>query len=100
MDPLQASWQAIILPFRAAGWCWDAGQWAHKKWKLWRRPPAFGDARFATCRELTGGGGFPIGRMNRKLIRTHHESCVLMFGARGAGKSLTMGATLHHGRRP
>lgn len=86
----------ITYPVHVVNGAWFASAWAMKRWKLWRRKPAFGDAKLATSRDLAGGEGFPIGRLGRMLIRTHHESCVLMFGARGAGKSLTMGATLHH----
>lgn len=96
MDALRSCWEVIAFPFRLAGWSWEAARWAHTKWKLWKRQPAFGDARLATLRDLKGGEGFLVGRLNGKLIRTHQEACVLMFGARGAGKSLTMGATLHH----
>lgn len=96
MTLYQALWEIIIFPFRAAAWCWETCAWAKKTWQLWRRAPAFGNAKLATAKDLAGGTGFPVGKLGRKLIRTHHESCVLMFGARGAGKSLTMGATLHH----
>lgn len=86
----------IALPFRMVGWCWTGARWTWKRLKLWRRAPTFGNARLATFRNLSGGEGFPVGMLNRRLVRTHAESCVLMFGARGAGKSLTMGATLHN----
>jgi type IV secretory pathway TraG/TraD family ATPase VirD4 len=96
MDPFHASLQVIGFPIRAASGCWKAFAWTHKKWQHWRRQPAFGNGRLATQRALSGTDGFPVGFLERKLVRAHHESCVLMFGARGAGKSLTMGATLHH----
>lgn len=96
MAPFQPIFDVVAFPFRAAGWGWEACKWGKKTWKQWRRTPTWGTARLATRRELANGEGFPLGFLQRQLVRTHHESCVLMFGARGAGKSLTMGATLHH----
>ena len=96
MSVIKPVWFAVTIPFHAAGACWKAAKWTHKTYKLWRREPTFGNAKLATARDLSHGEGFPLGKLNGRLVRTHHEGCVLMFGARGAGKSLTMGATLHH----
>ncbi|MEQ1711751.1 MAG: type IV secretory system conjugative DNA transfer family protein [Hyphomicrobium sp.] len=96
MGPYQPIWIVMSFPFHAARAGWQAGRWLAKQWKLRTRSPTFGSGRLATSRDLPAGEGYPIGRLGRRLVRTHHESCVLMFGARGAGKSLTMGATLQH----
>lgn len=89
-------WAVMSYPFRAAWWCWETYRWARKKWKLWRRKAPFGDAKLAEWAAFKGNTGFPLGKKGTKLVRAHHESCVLMFGARGAGKSLTLGGVLYH----
>jgi type IV secretion system protein VirD4 len=78
---------------------YKAQKWLRKKIKMWRRQPAYGVSKWATDAELTAAGhfkpvGFVAGVRNGKVIYSGPESCVLMAGMRGSGKSLTMCASL------
>lgn len=99
----EAAWIAafpFICGFKLAASLWQVVAWLVERHKAWKRAPPFGNARWATVRELrkTGnltGSGFVVGRLNGRVVRTRSEYSCLMFGRPGAGKSLTMGATLH-----
>lgn len=102
----EAAWIAafpFVCGFKVASWLWFAARWSWKRFKGWGRKPPFGDARWATTKDLNKAGnltgtGFVVGRLDRKLVRTRSEYSCLMFGRPGSGKSLTMGATIHAAR--
>jgi len=100
--------QSVLFPFWVA-WrvccdVWNVVHWVRSSVKAWRRKPAYGEADWATDKELKKAGlagpeGYCIGRRGKRLIFSHRESCVLTQGARGVGKSLTMGATINRASR-
>lgn len=94
-DTLWAFWFPFDLTFRLLSEFWKALKWLTRLFK--NRKPAYGDARFAGENELKAyrkPGGYIIGRLRGKPLSTHEESCIIMLGKRGSGKSNTMGCTL------
>lgn len=86
------------LAYAAAISCADAWKWLHRR----LRKPAYGTASWANLNTLnTNPTGFTLGKLPHwrcfnTTIYADQEACVIMVGQRGAGKSLTMGATLRH----
>lgn len=99
----EAAWIAFapfIFAYKAAALLVAGAKWAVDLIKQLRRAGTFGDAHWATTRELRragnlSGNGYVVGKLNGCLVRTHSDYSCLMFGRPGSGKSLTMGATLH-----
>ncbi len=90
----------FVCAFKLAAWLWRCAAWLHSRYKSWQRELPFGDARWATLRDLRKSGnltgtGFVVGRLKGRIVRTRSEYSCLMFGRPGSGKSLTLGATLN-----
>lgn len=90
----------ITIAHGVARGVWNA---AKRLRRLTRRAP-YGSAAWAHPGSLnTASNGFALGRLPRwhlwqQTVFSDPESCIIMVGQRGAGKSLTMGASLHHAR--
>ena len=91
--------EIVTKPFKLAYEGYKLVKSARKAVKLWFRKPAYGSAGWATSKDVNlEPTGFAVGKIggwwSKRKIYTDPESCVIMVGQRGAGKSLTMGATL------
>lgn len=95
LDALRIAFAPLYVSWRVLAFAYSTQKDIRKRLKLWYRQPAYGTAGFASYKELKGGTGFVLGKLDGKVVRTTHEACVVMFGARGAGKSATIGGTLN-----
>ncbi|MGE0278655.1 MAG: type IV secretory system conjugative DNA transfer family protein [Nitrospiraceae bacterium] len=95
---LQPITKPLEILFGAARHAASGLQWLHGR----LRRPAYGAASWASQSQLNRvPTGFALGklggwRLQPRPVFADPESCIIMVGQRGAGKSLTMGASLHH----
>jgi hypothetical protein len=88
--------EVITKPFELAYELFKTGQSGAKWLKRLKRRPAYGSAAWAKAQDLnTSPTGFVLGQLASWKYRTttvfaDPESCIIMVGQRGAGKSLTM----------
>ncbi len=103
-ESFKSATMPFIVTWKVLEAGWKGGKWVRKRIKAMRRKPAYGVATWATDKALKKAGhfksdGFPVVKRNGRMIFTDAESCALMIGQRGAGKSQTMGCQLHLARR-
>jgi type IV secretory pathway TraG/TraD family ATPase VirD4 len=78
---------------------WAGAKWVKRKVESFRRKPAYGDSRFAKAKELhTAGGGFVLGRLDKRTVYTAPEHGCIFFGRAGSGKSSILAASLREAK--